>query len=316
MGSHVPTTYETSMSAAGRLAELRWPRSRTFPVALCLALVLGFPSAAQATEIEDFERARRAYEQHDYRLAVDLFEQMVGGPTPAITNQLLVEESRKYLAAAYVFVGNRGAAEQQFTELLRARPDYNFNPAAFPAPVVAVYEAVRDRLAQERAEAEAERERLRIERAAERREAQLRLLALAEDGEVVIRHDPVLAWLPFGVGQLQNGNADLGVALLISQAATLLAAIGSIAIWAPLDDVHRSQGRLSTIDTGLLRGLMITNWASLGAFGVLAIAGIIEAHVSFVPSRTVRQPRAVPPELLERLDLTIGPTGVGLRVRF
>lgn len=297
--------------------ELPARRARSFLT--CLGFALGtwaVASSAAATELEDFERARQAYEQHDYRQAVDLFEQMVGGPTPALTNQLLVEECRKYLAAAYVFVGNRDAAAQQFTELLRSRPDYNFNPAAFPAPVVAVYEEVRDRLARERAEAEAARERQEATRAAARREAQLRLVALAEDRELVLRNDPFLAWLPFGVGQFQNGNTDLGVAFLLSQAVATLGVIGTLAAWVPLNDIHTAQGRLSTIDTGLLRGLQIANWASLGALGVLAVAGIIEAHVSFVPTRTVRQSREVPPELLEQLDLTFGPGSVGLRLRF
>ncbi len=307
------------MSVADRTTQGQVVTLRATRVLLWFLVVMGTLSPsrpAAATELEDFERARQAYAQHDYRLSVDLFEQMVGGPTPAITNQLLVEECRKYLAAAYVFVGNREAAEQQFTELLRSRPDYAFNPAAFPAPVVAVYEEVRDRLARERARAVAERERQASERAAARREAQLRLLALAEDGELVLQNEPALAWLPFGLGQLQNGNTDLGVAFLVSQAVSLLGAIGTLAAWLPLNDIHESQGRLSTIDTGLLRGLQIGNWVTLGAFGALAIAGIIEAHVSFVPRRTVRQGREVPPEILEQLDLTVSPTGLGLRLRF
>lgn len=294
----------------------RSQRAALLWVGLAILGGLASPPAAAATELDDFERARRAYEQHDYRLAVDLFEQMVGGPTPAIRNPLLVEECRKYLAAAYVFVGNPDAAEQQFAALLQSRPDYSFNPATFPAPVVDLFESVRERLARERVEAAAERERRQADRAAARREAQLRLIAMAEEAEVTLPNDPLLAWLPFGVGQFQNGNAELGAALLLSQALTLLASVATFVVWMPVNDLHQSQGRLSTVDPDLLLGLQIANWASLGAFGILAAAGILEAHLRFVPARTVRQPREVPADLLEQLDLTLGPSGVGLRLMF
>jgi hypothetical protein len=65
-----------------------------------------------------------------------------------------------------------------------------------------------------------------------------------------------------------------------------------------------------------LAGLQVANWASFGLFSVLAGIGIIEAHVNFVPSHRERREREVPPDVLEGLDLSIGPTSIDLRLRF
>ena len=46
------------------------------------------------------------------------------------------------------------------------------------------------------------------------------------------------------------------------------------------------------------------------------MAGILEAHIEFRPRRTVRQPREIPPEVLQELDLAVGPGSVSLRLRF
>jgi hypothetical protein len=274
---------------------------------------------AAATELEDFQTARNAYDSHNFARAVTLFEEMVGGREPAITSAVLVQESRKYLAASYVLVGNETSAEQQFEWLLRDNPSYPFNPSLFPRPVVDIFERVRDRLAHERNQAAEQRRQAEAQRVRERRAAQRELIAMAAEQEVVIRHDPALAWAPFGVGQFQNGNESLGTTFLVLETATLAAAIVSFAVWTPFliqYDASRGYAPVAPPDEGLLVGLQVANWVSSGAFTALALIGVIEAVVNFVPSHTVRRHRRIPRRVLDRLDLAVGPTSIGLRLRF
>lgn len=291
---------------------LRWSGA----LVLGVAAVVCAPSAARATEVEDFARARAAYEERDFARAASLFEAMVGGPVPAIEDEVLIEESIKYLAATYVFLGRREAAERQFEELLRRRPSYTINRAAFPPAVYEVYDSVRRRMERARREEEARRLSEAEQREAERRAALLALLDLAQVDEVTIRHDPAIAWIPFGAGQFQNGNEGLGAFFFSAEALALLSAVVTLSIWVPLSDAHYEAGALSTIDVGVLRGLQIANLVSLGAFGALVVAGIVEAHVSFVPSHTVRREREIPTDVLDRLELSVGPGSIGLRLSF
>jgi hypothetical protein len=297
-------------------------RTQLFWAPLLAGLLVLAPGTAAATEGEDFRIAREAYDRGEYSRAVALFEPMVGADDPSIDDTILIRESRQYLAAAYVLTGERERAAQQFAWLLRDEgedfADYRLNPRAFPEAVLRVFNEVRDRLIEE---ADANRERRDAEllaREQQRREAGLRLVAIAEEDEVEIRHDPAIAWLPFGAGQFQNGNQDLGVFFSVAESIMLATSIGAMSGWIVLNDQYQDslEFRGPAPDLRLLQALQITNWVAFGAFGAIAVAGIIEAHVNFVPSHRERRRREVPHDVIEQLDLYVGPTSITARVRF
>ncbi len=291
-------------------------RARLVAAAALACSLVAAPASAQ-TPVESFEQARQAYLRGEFEEVVRRLDPLVGGPMPMIRDRVLIRESRKYLGAAYVLTGREALAEEQFRELLSALGDglatYELEPAAsFPQVVQTVFRRVRAQLVREREDAETRRAREAAEREAQRREALLTLLALAQVHEVEVPHDPALAWIPFGVGQFQNGNEALGALFLISEAVTFAGA-AVLTAWTIAYEDSRPR---AVIDAGILSGLQIANWVSLGAFGALALGGIVEAHVSFVPSHTVRREREVPADVLERLELTLGPGTIGLRGTF
>lgn len=292
-------------------------RTRCLLLLAGAALVCTEPSVARATELEDFERARAAYTDHDYPRSVELFEQMVGGPVPAIRNPLLIEQSRTYLAAAYIFVENRSAAEEQFERLLRTDPAYRV-PTSFPAPVVSAFETVLARVRQQTAIDARDAAQREAAARARRREVAMRLVELAQENEVEVRHDPLIAWLPFGAGQFQNGNGELGAFFAVTESILLAAAAGLLASWTVLYEqyVASLEFRAPPPDRGALVGLQVSHFVTLGAFALTAFAGIIEAHVNFVPSHRERRQREVPDEMLEGLDIAIGPASLHFRLRF
>jgi hypothetical protein len=295
---------------------------------LVLALV---PSVARAGDIEDFETARAAYESRDFQRAVYYFEELVGGEIPRLTSPALVVEARKYLGASYLFVGQRESARRQFELLLRSRPDYQLDPLLFPSEVLELFSAIRERLELEQREAAARRE---LEARTEREIARSRaLVAFAEeDVRLEVEGSRALALFPFGVGQFLNGDEPLGWVFLLGEAVLGATAIGALAWHQSLvpqvlfAQTELLDQRLVARGNDLLRAAEITNWVALSSFGVLLVAGVLEAQIRFVPSRTVVERRRVPDELREGLGLEeeppapaaspttlrIGPAGLGI----
>ncbi|MDX1579381.1 MAG: hypothetical protein R3266_12920, partial [Gemmatimonadota bacterium] len=241
--------------------------------------------------------------------------------------RLLVREFRKYLGAAYVLTSRAEDAARQFEALLRAEGErlesYQFDPggAAFPSSVHEVFDAVRERLVTERRAQEEARAAAEAEREAQRREAVLALFAQAQEDEVEVENEEVLAWMPFGVGQFQNGDEDLGFFFAISESLLVTVAAGSLTAYlAYLEEYERAlrfdPGSDPTNLENLLVGLTVLNWVSFGASVITMIAGVVEAVVGYVPRRTIRRQREVDPEILERLELVGAPGGLGLRLRF
>lgn len=275
--------------------------SAALAIGLAFAAFLA-PAVARAGEVEDFERARSAYESRDFQRAVYYFEELVGGDVPRLQSPSLVTEARKYLGAAYLFVGQREAARRQFELLLRAEPSYHLDPLLFPSEVLELFASVEERLDLERRDTEARRIlEARAQREHDRAE---RLVAFAE--QPVSLEVPSSRWLalfPFGVGQFINDDQGLGWFFLLTETALAGAAFGSLAWHQSLTgqvsfaQSTRLNGDEVLRGDDLLRAAFITNWVAIGALAVMAIAGVVEAQFRFVPSRTVTDRRRVPDEL-------------------
>lgn len=298
-----------------------------------LAALLVAPSPADAGDLEDFDSARAAYDSADYARARDLLEAMVGGAVPRLQSQALVLESRKYLAATYLFLDLPEDAERQFSLLLTAEPSYQLDPASFPQAVIDLFAEVRDRREEQRRLAQAEAERrtretheAEIQRLIAERERLNQLIELAETEVVVRENSRWIAAIPFGVGQMQNDRSRLGYFFLISEVITLAVSIGSYYAhehWASKDTTV-TEGDTSSAERDAVQNAeawRITNWVSTASFVSLALAGIIEAEVHFKPEIRRTRRRDLPPDLIEpssgpELTLGIGPTGGSLRLDF
>lgn len=292
--------------------------AHTWALAIALALAALSPSVAQAGEIDDFQRARDAYTAHDWARAVTAFEELVGTDPPALRTPLLVEESRKYLAAAYVFAGREDAARIQFERLLTSDPEYDLDATQFPEAVVELFTSVRDRLRREADDA-AQRDAAAAALEQERERAR-RLLELAEsDVEATIETSRWLALVPFGAGQFQNSDDGLGWLFFTTEALFGLGAFGTLVAHQaiagsfnpsdPNSGVHsESRGRVNDA----LLATEITNWTCAGLFAIFAIAGVVQSQLDFHATHTIRTRHTVPDELRQGLDVSVGPGGIRL----
>ncbi len=310
--------------AAPRSGRLARPAQLAIWAAL-LAAALASATPARANDFDQFQNARVAYESLNYELAADLFQGLLATAAPNDKRPVVIE-SRKYLAAAYLFLGRKAEAETQIELLLRAAPDYVLDPLAFPDEVVKTFNAVKARLDQEKVHAEQDRARADAERRGEREleskkqhERLERLIELASTERVKEAHSRWIALVPFGVGQFQNDHKGLGLVLAVTEGALLAIGVTTYVLHESL----RSAANGSTPPTGTERdnarlaeaAFRYTNQISFGLFTLVAVTGILDAQLRFVPSRSYDQPRSLPPDLV-KVRLSLGPTGLALAGRF
>lgn len=294
-------------------------------VAAWLVLALaGWSVPASADELADFEQARRFYKDGEYRKAVNGFESLVGGEIARAKIPLVIQESRKYLGASYLFVGNEEAARQQFKLLLEEDPGYQLDSLSFPRAVLDVFaemklqvQARQTRQRRERERREAEQRKAEMKELLEQQERIKRLEELAATETVEKVNSRWIAILPFGVGQFQNGDKKLGIFFATTESALLVASITTAV-------VHNSL-RSETVDPDRLqdaqraeRALRISNWAVTGALVGVYLAGLIHAEVKFKPKITRTRERELPEDLRSKrsLELQLGIGGGSVRYRF
>lgn len=288
---------------AGRAPRLRSHRLLRWQALTLCASLCWLVSPARADDLSDFEQARAAYEAQDYARAAEAFGALVGTSPPRLSDRLLVLESRKYLAASSLFVNDAARAKEQFRLLLTEEPEYMLDPLAFPKDVVTLFDQTKaelQRAAQSQVEAEkrALEEALLAQRQAElaRRQNLARLLALAEQSERREQNSRWVASIPFGVGQFQNDHRGLGVALAMSQGISAAISVVSFLAHQNLRDERPSPDQLdNTRDREAI--WRKTNLASFSVFVGLAVLGILDAQVRFVPERVTQEPRVLPPDL-------------------
>lgn len=251
-------------------------------------LLAGATGRAMADDLADFQRARNAYDAGDYPLAVERFRELLGRDPPP--GRAVREECLQFLGAALLFLGNEDQASAVFDQLLVLEPDWELDPAIFPTPILDVFARVksqmRERLAAlqaaEQQLAELERQR-QIEEDRRRREA---LRAALEPRYLARMSDErhlVLAFMPLGVGQFQNGQEAKGWTFLGIEAGLAAANLWTFLSW---DWYRREANEWRGTTRGdqaaaYADGYKYASWAVLGSLLAVIVAGVIDALVFY-----------------------------------
>jgi hypothetical protein len=311
-------------------------------VALSLAafLVLSWPSKALAADPQEFELAKTRVDRGEYEEAAKRFALMLTVTLPPcgssmdlsgacrLTDADLIDRARGQYAIALVALSREVEADAQIFAILENNPGFSPNPAVFPQAVLDRFTLVRgdhqldlERITRERAEQERQA-RVAQQKA---READRRWLVDLERraGEVRIveKNSRWIALLPFGVGQLQNGDHALGAFFM----ATEVLAAGTAIVTEVVHDAKASAnpalpdpatGRAIDTDrlTSELSTLRTINHVSFGVAAGLAVLGIVQAQIAFVPERVRVEKRPIPKRPSVTPSASIGPAGAGVSV--
>ncbi len=275
-----------------------------------------------ANDFDEFETARSAYDAQDYARAVQLFEALVAGDAPRLSNRSLLLESQKYLGASHLFLGQLDRAERDFERLLRMDPSYVLDPLGFPEEVQGLFARVKTRLDAERKAAEQarKREEARVLRAAEERASRerdrwQRLSALAQVEHVNELRSRWVALVPFGIGQMQNGHDGLGLVLAVSEGALLAISITSYLLHEDLRGQQPATNKVAEAQRAE-SAFRYTNQISFGLFAALAVTGVLDAELRFLGTRSYDRKRPLPADLYGGPELSVGPASASVRLRF
>ena len=287
-------------------------------VALLAALAAPARAHPSRNATDALDVGRTAYDRGDYSRAIDTIHPLLY-PTIELGTEEEVVQAHRLLALSYFFVNKPKEAEQEVTSLLALRPNYTLDPIVDPPVAVRFFEDVRhrqsDRLKaiQSREREEAERRRKEEER--ERALARARAERIYVD-RVVERHSRLLAALPFGIGQAQNGQNGKAIAFGVSEGVlglTSLAAFLAIQYKYPVDPttLHRQFPPQEKDTATALIGLQL---AAGAAFWATVVWGIIDAQVLFQPEvvRRTRERGNEPPRAHKTSKITVMPAGLGL----
>ncbi len=200
---------------------------------LCSSVAL-----AQSPERE-LSKVKLQYDAANYQIALET-------AVDALTTHNFSDEQRielnKYAGAAAFNLKKLDSAEDHFYRVLQLNPDYVLDPFAFPPGAVKFFEDLKKKHAPtlDRIRAEIARRELEARRQAEERE-RARLAAEAERrrfeqlaNQVTVRtvekRSFLMNFVPFGVGQFQQGRTTTGVVLALTEGA--LAATSTVAYFA------------------------------------------------------------------------------------
>ncbi|HEX9603596.1 MAG TPA: hypothetical protein VF973_07560 [Myxococcales bacterium] len=283
-------------------------------LAVAAALAAAAPASAQQTERQQLESEDAAAEQ--VRLAQRDFEY---GDYAKVSQRLagLVEvgrfETPELRARAYTLLGEalllqnpprEVEAHRAFLELLFLDPDTELDPFYVPPRVIGFFEREKKELepqiaplrAQRRAEKEARRRA--FEEEAQRRrqeEAERRLRSIQPNVErTVVQHEFWVSLLPFGLGQLQNGDRTLGYTLATLEVIFGAASAGSALLIETLRD-QNTQKFAQNGDYLIAHRLQVVKWVGAAAFYSLWAFGAVHAGINYKSHTIVKDQLLVGP---------------------
>ncbi|HWL85618.1 MAG TPA: hypothetical protein VNO21_07440 [Polyangiaceae bacterium] len=305
---------------------------RSLFAAFAFAVCLTTGTLARADEQSELEKGRNAYLARQYDEADGRFRTMLDPKTGTVHDPSLVSQAYMYWGAVKIAKKSATEAGALFEQLLLKNPQYEPDPLSFPTSVLDAFSDTRSRIrerlnaqAKEAARREAER-RVRDEEEKQKQIGRMRLLErMASEETITERHSRLVAFVPFGAGQFQNGSTGLGWFFL--GAESLCFVVGTVAIPfyysekasfvnAYNDPNGTSQTATAQEHYDRARTWGFVNTLSYSAFLVTAIAGIVEANVRFEPQVTTVKKRAIPPGVSLVPDFTQRGAGMGLKVTF
>ena len=222
----------------------------------------------------------------------------------------VVEKARVYWAACLLGGGDADAADAPLRAAIHENPQMKApDSLVFPQPVVQRFLKVRDSLVNEIRAAEearikqAQAEARQREQSLARERARMAALEkLASQETVVVKNRRVLAFVPFGVGQIQNRQETLGYTLMASEVLLGSLSIAAIAVQSRLavqaDELVRTDGTVKAASyEATQRTWSNVKTLSFWGFAALAVGGVLHAQLEFVPEFRQTRPRKLPPEL-------------------
>ena len=250
---------------------------------IALALAVALAAAPQSPELKP---ARDRFEYGAFEDAAAMARAWIAAH-PGAQGDAAVEAWR-IVGTSELKLGHEAAARDAFLALLRQDPDHALDPFLVEPRVVEFFDGVKR-------DAEPELGPLRARRRAEREQARAADEAARAPRVVRVRERLyLLNWMPFGIGQYQNGQSAKGTAIAAAQVALAAVNLGAILFHNQIaDDPARrcspsqptgcSHPPYSDSDRRLLSRTDAVKYTAAGLFWAVYAYGVVDAHRNYVP---------------------------------
>ena len=292
-----------------------------------LALTCWSNRARAAGEGAELDKARAAYSGRNYEDVERRLRELL--ESARLKDPVLLNLGRMYFGGALVQLGRREEAVKVFETILDTDSQYEPDPLTFSSQVMEVFIDTRAQLR----ERIAERARQEAKKAAERKEKEEKdriraasylsaVERLAAEESVVVKHSRALAFLPFGVGQFQNGQNAAGWAFLLFESAFIAGSALTVPFYISANDSKNEQAAKDSIAAENYRSraeqIRAVNLAFNAGFVLTWIGGVIQAQATFVPEGKEIRPRPLPKvlQLTPQVRPEVGGASLGLGGRF
>jgi hypothetical protein len=276
--------------------------SRPF-IFVCLGLM--HSTFAHAEGRVDIEKARAAYLARNYKEAEERLLSLVDAKT-GLHDLALLSQARMYLAAARIAQGRRDEGASIFEALVLENPTFEPDPLSFPSEVINRFFDVRVQLQEKIRQAAQNAARLEADMRAKAEEDRRRhevwlatITQMAAEERITVQNSRLVALLPFGIGQFQNRDKVLGSLLLASESALVLGSLVTVPLFLYADGRAHEQGTNVEGKAQLYQeranSIRTVNLSLVGAFAVLALTGIVQANLAYVPNVSLLKKRDLPP---------------------
>ena len=297
-----------------------------------LAVLFG-ATVCRADDAQELELAKNRFNAGQYEEAHGQFARLLTptlpacdkGPSPAcrLTDADLIERTRVLDSACLIALKRPALADAQIETVLRQNPAYAPSPALFPQEVVDRFTEVRgrlreelDKLAEQQAH-EALKRRLAEQQASDAQEKWITdVQRLAGQERRIEVNSRWIALIPFGVGQYQNGDTRLGALFTASEVALGASLVTSGVLAQNYANFDRSRCNTQCyvqVENAFATAALV-NRVSFGALIGVAVAGIVQAQIAFVPERVTTAPRSIPPRPKITPTLSFDPHRVGVGI--
>jgi len=236
-------------------------------------LGLGFVAAMALSQSQpmtvndELRRARNEYAYGAYEGAVKRLRGLLY-PLRLYSDEQVIE-ARQYLALAYYLQGNEKGVREEFAKLLYLDPDYELDPFTVAPTIIELFEGIRLTL-------KPELDVIRLRRNIQKIEEPGKAGYVRNIETTVIERSEWATFMPFGIGQFQNGDRGWGAFFATTQLLLLAANISTYLIASRINDYRPDQA-------GLRQALVVTQYATGALFGFAWTMGVFHARLNFVP---------------------------------
>lgn len=267
-------------------------------------------SAALADGRAELEKARASFRARNWPDAEERLRVLVD-PTSGLKERQFVSQASMYLGAALLAQGKTDEAKATFEKLVLDDPTFDPDPLSFPSDAINMFIDVRSSLLEQIKSAQQAAARLAAERRAKEeaeREAERvwleKVKAQAAEETITVRHHRMVASLPFGAGQFQNGQPVVGWVFLGAEVAAVAGTVVTYGMYRyargrESDELNRASGDIRQLAPQYHQradNLRIVNLTFAASFVAVAALGIVQSHLNFVPESREKKKRDLPPQ--------------------